>query len=726
MYFKKTFLLLAFLVITIIASAQNCPANVGFENGTFSGWKCYIGKMDREGTAPVDWKQVADADAPGRFTVLKNSSPQALDIIGRFPVNSPNGSKYSIKLGSEQRESNGGICERITYDFIVPDDNFTMVYYYAIVLQNPVPSHNFVQQPKFEANVYNLDNPAAVDCGAFSFTASAGLQGFVNQDNLYFYKPWSPLTVKITGHKGDRYRLEFITRDCAPGAHYGYAYLDFNEDCAGSPITGNNYCAGASDVTTLTAPAGFEKYTWKDETGKIVGDAATLKLSPIPPDGTKYFLHIVPYAGLGCESDFTTAIQKVNEPFVLAVKDSKQGCLATGVDLTAADITAGSSSDMKYQYYTDPDGQNFLSDPKLVKIPGDYYIRGSNSYGCTDIAKIHVDLSDGPVIVSNTILPVCQPATIDLTKAVTISNPKVVITYYSDIALTKTVPNPKVISTTGIYYIKAVDPDVSCSTITSVYLVVSPVPVVTDKVLKGCPNLSLLTAATDGADVSDITFHFFTDEKVSVPVKDPAKIDQSGTYYYYATNTYGCSSEIKKIEVTVYPVPYFKVADPDPVVFPATVNLTYTHPPLTFAEFSYWKDGECTIPLDDYRAISVSGTFYIKAVSNGGCVQINPVTVLVNAPPEPDLVVGNTFTPNGDGINDEFRPHGKGVFKTNYLKIVNRYGQEVFLTKELLNRWGGNFGGKPAPVGTYFWIFSAYDLYRKKDYIKSGSVTILR
>jgi len=731
MCFKRVFLALIFWSIALAGFAQSCPPNIGFESGTLNGWKCYIGRMDRDGVDAIDWGSPVPGGVAGRHTVLKNTSPQSLDPVGQFPVNSPNGSNYSLMLGNMQVSGGGGtagaggFCERMTYDFVVPEDDFTMVYYYAVVFQNP-KDHTDNQQPKFIANLLNLDKPDDVACGSFSFTASAGLQGFISGGSDVYYKAWSPLVIRITGHKGQNFQLEFITKDCSKGGHYGYAYIDFNEDCGESPITGNNYCAGAADFTTLTAPAGFEKYTWKDEAGNIVGTSPTLKVSPIPADGTKVLLHIVPYKGLGCENDFTTTIQRVNEPFVLNVKPLIKGCLATGVNLRADEVTAGSSSDMKYQYYTDASAQTFLSDPNLVKEPGDYYIRGTNSFGCTAIAQITVELNEGPKVKPETVLPACAPATIDLTKAVTITDPNVVVTYYSDIALTKTVANPKVLTVSGIYYVKAVNPAISCATVTAVNVIISPLPAVTNKVLKGCPDLSLITAATDGADISGLTFHFFTDQQVTVPVKDPTKISESGTFYYYATNQYSCPGNIAKIDVTVYPVPFFKVTDPDPVVFPTTVNLINTHPPLTFAEFSYWKDAACTILLDNYQAISESGTFYIKAISAGGCPQIHPVTVLVNAPPEPDLVGSNTFTPNGDGVNDEFRPQTKGVFKLNYLKIVNRYGQEIFQTKEILNRWAGTSNGQAAPVGTYFWIFSAYDLYRKKDFIKSGSVTIIR
>jgi len=173
-------------------------------------------------------------------------------------------------------------------------------------------------------------------------------------------------------------------------------------------------------------------------------------------------------------------------------------------------------------------------------------------------------------------------------------------------------------------------------------------------------------------------------------------------------------------------LPNFKVTDPPPVVYPETVNLEYTHIPLTFADFTYWLDKACTKPIENHQTIGQSGTYYIKAVNATGCVVINPVNVLVNAPEHADVVANNTFTPNGDGVNDYFVPTFKGIIKLNYLKIYNRNGTEVFDTTHTYNRWDGTINGKPAPVGTYYWLFNCYDIYYKKLVNVGGSVTIIR
>ena len=64
------------------------------------------------------------------------------------------------------------------------------------------------------------------------------------------------------------------------------------------------------------------------------------------------------------------------------------------------------------------------------------------------------------------------------------------------------------------------------------------------------------------------------------------------------------------------------------------------------------------------------------------------------------------FTPNGDGINDIFKPLGSAEFATEYqMTIWNRWGQEVFRSTDPLVGWDGNYKGAQALTGVYaYWI----------------------
>jgi hypothetical protein len=71
-----------------------------------------------------------------RHTILQNTIPQDKDPYGHFPVNCPNGSGYSIRLGNSGVQAQ---AERVSYTFTVPADKneYSFIYNYAIVFQNP-------------------------------------------------------------------------------------------------------------------------------------------------------------------------------------------------------------------------------------------------------------------------------------------------------------------------------------------------------------------------------------------------------------------------------------------------------------------------------------------------------------------------------------------------------------------------------------------------------------
>ena len=66
----------------------------------------------------------------------------------------------------------------------------------------------------------------------------------------------------------------------------------------------------------------------------------------------------------------------------------------------------------------------------------------------------------------------------------------------------------------------------------------------------------------------------------------------------------------------------------------------------------------------------------------------------------------NTFTPNGDGLNDTFGVTGEAI-KDFSLIIYNRWGQKVFETDNANQRWDGTYNGINAPQGSYAYNVSA-------------------
>jgi gliding motility-associated-like protein len=92
---------------------------------------------------------------------------------------------------------------------------------------------------------------------------------------------------------------------------------------------------------------------------------------------------------------------------------------------------------------------------------------------------------------------------------------------------------------------------------------------------------------------------------------------------------------------------------------------------------------------------------------------------------QPAFFIPTAFTPNGDGLNDVFKPTTIGYKALNYFRVYNRWGQIVYNSHTLEVGWDGRFDGKPVEMGTYFWVLSTTDRNGKEERYK-GDVTLIR
>lgn len=90
------------------------------------------------------------------------------------------------------------------------------------------------------------------------------------------------------------------------------------------------------------------------------------------------------------------------------------------------------------------------------------------------------------------------------------------------------------------------------------------------------------------------------------------------------------------------------------------------------------------------------------------------------------LFYPTAFSPNGDGINDLFRPKYRCQIGQYKLSIYNRWGDFMFFTTDPGVAWNGKHNGEPASLGTYVWIVEYVDELNAKYYRRQGTVTLLR
>ncbi len=193
-------------------------------------------------------------------------------------------------------------------------------------------------------------------------------------------------------------------------------------------------------------------------------------------------------------------------------------------------------------------------------------------------------------------------------------------------------------------------------------------------------------------------------------------------YMLTVTDNYGCNFSVTDvINVTVnIPPPAFAGNDtiavkgiPHQLYGSGGTNYLWTPPGTLDNPFA--KNPKATL-FNDTR-------FILLVTDNAGCIAID--TVFVKVYEGPTYYIPNTFTPNGDGLNDVFRPIPVGISKTDWFRIFNRYGEQIFETNQWLKGWDGTFKGKPQGNGVYIWIIKGTDRNGKTVEMK-GTVMLAR
>lgn len=89
------------------------------------------------------------------------------------------------------------------------------------------------------------------------------------------------------------------------------------------------------------------------------------------------------------------------------------------------------------------------------------------------------------------------------------------------------------------------------------------------------------------------------------------------------------------------------------------------------------------------------------------------------------LFMPTAFTPDADGVNDQFGAKGINV-KDFHMEIFNRWGEKIFESNDINSHWDGTFNGMAAQQGSYVFNVTAYDMETEEDISTSGTVALLR
>jgi len=321
--FRLLFTGVSVLLLNFSLQAQ-CPPNIDFERGDFSGWQCLTGTFNG-----VSINVGPTPPLAGRHEIISAATTPANDPFGGFPKLCPNNSNYSIRIGLQ---STGTNADGVSYTFTIPpgQDKFRLIYNYAVVINNG-GGHSASDQPRLRVLVKNLtDNTMNLGCDSMDIAYSTAnpLPGFLPEPNVfsvYRWKPWAARSINLDGNAGKTIQLSFIATGCGlfpNGSHFGYAYLDLNANCSGS-FDGAVFCPDDASVT-VNAPPGYKTYNWFNGLmTQVLGTGQSITLNPPPLSGDSLKVELIPYPTYGCTDTITAYLWDTLTVKAIAGADKK-------------------------------------------------------------------------------------------------------------------------------------------------------------------------------------------------------------------------------------------------------------------------------------------------------------------------------------------------------------------------------------------------------------------
>ena len=135
-------------------------------------------------------------------------------------------------------------------------------------------------------------------------------------------------------------------------------------------------------------------------------------------------------------------------------------------------------------------------------------------------------------------------------------------------------------------------------------------------------------------------------------------------------------------------------------------------------------DGNGSFLVNPTHTYTQPGAYEITLIATNqeGC--IDSISKWIDIAPERYIYLPNSFTPDGDGLNEYFYGRFIGLMSARFY-IFNRWGEEVFFSDQLNFVWDASYEGVPVQDGTYTW-YLIYEIEKGIYEDHSGHVNVIR
>lgn len=192
-------------------------------------------------------------------------------------------------------------------------------------------------------------------------------------------------------------------------------------------------------------------------------------------------------------------------------------------------------------------------------------------------------------------------------------------------------------------------------------------------------------------------------------------VNGTGSCYVTVKDIHGCAGSDTVHINTLLPKPKNFLPDDLSICTYGTSELAAN---ASFKDY-LWNTGQHSNAI----TIRTPGTYWLEVTDNNNCKGRDTLNVLLKQCLT-GFYIPTAFTPNANGINDEFKPKIFGNLGAYRLSIYNRYGQPIFETSDINKGWDGTQKGAAFNTGSFVWI-CRFELEGKLQ-VKKGTVLLLK
>ncbi|MEP1033602.1 PKD domain-containing protein [Ekhidna sp.] len=491
--------------------------------------------------------------------------------------------------------------------------------------------------------------------------------------------------------------------------------------------TGGN-CDGTVELTisgtTPTLPASYD-YEVQNQNGVIVASGLNETVDPLIISGLNpgtFSVQVTDNNPPGCVETEQVTVIAGNEPN-FTFDAIQEICGTSG----AVIITDGGTPGTTYAWTT-VDG-NIVSAPATgvsvnVDQTGTYTVTASAPGFCDRVEDIQVNFNTNPTVNVVVNGDPCE-GQVTLVANVTGGSGSYIYNWNDGGGAMQ-----RTVTTTGTYNVTVSDQFTGC-TVTSgdTNVDIQPEFTVTMTLEPDCDNGSVMAIATTNYFNPSVTYQWTDANGTVLPVVDSIlTVIQSGRYTVVATNESGVCTATDALDIAVVPI------NPEDLLLPERAgfcpgdlaNPTVDLDPGIFNTYEWRLLPDATIiSTNQVLNVGVAGTYEVT-LYNGFTCTTDRVEVVQDC--RPTIVAPNAFSPNGNGINDQFFVYPNDYVEEFEILIYTRWGELVFTANNQDFQWDGIYRGALLPPGTYAYIMKfssslAPDLGTIEQY---GSVTLIR